>query len=199
MSNLHPTFRPGQRVRSSYGEEFTVLEQQGPNGCVILVQDRFGCRNHFHPSKLRVIERDRILAYPVLVYEERGSEWVTDGEPCDLGECFPDQDDQEYYAARAELDNNGEYIGGGGAAPTFKIVVARVVEDAPVSVSLLTEALDAQSLDEAIEPIMDALNLTTGDVAGQTVGEYESKWATMTREQRQRALSDWLRAEMLYA
>jgi len=54
MTDLHPTFSPGQRVLSVYGESFTVVEQQGPNGSSVLVEDSHGQRQHFHSSKLRV-------------------------------------------------------------------------------------------------------------------------------------------------
>src|SRR5262245_365891 len=105
MSNLHPTFRPGQRVRSVYGESFTVLEQQGPNGSGVLVEDRFGARNHFHPSKLALIKSEKLphggdpatLKSPFVArYTDCNGKWVFEDECC-LRDCFPDRDDPEYY------------------------------------------------------------------------------------------------------
>jgi hypothetical protein len=43
------------------------------------------------------------------------------GVICDLSECFPDGG-AEYDEARDELRRLGEYEGGGGAAPRYRLV-----------------------------------------------------------------------------
>ncbi|HMF28333.1 MAG TPA: hypothetical protein VKE42_06140 [Candidatus Cybelea sp.] len=65
--------------------------------------------------------------------------------------------------------------------------------------TLLSRALDADDLDDACRLIQDALGITDGDIAGQCLSEYAEKWATMTRQVRQRVLADWLRTETLFA
>lgn len=42
-----------------------------------------------------------------------------------LRECFPDKDDPEYHIARATIERDGRYWGGGGASPIFLITRAK--------------------------------------------------------------------------
>lgn len=49
-------------------------------------------------------------------------EWVKK-EPCTLGECFPEESEMVAEAAAA-IVATGEYVGGGGAAPLFKLEAA---------------------------------------------------------------------------
>lgn len=56
--------------------------------------------------------------------------YIDDGErtgiPVDLAECFPDRG-PDYDAAIADLATKGEHVGGGGAAPTFRLVATRKI------------------------------------------------------------------------
>jgi len=52
---------------------------------------------------------------------EEGFEGDSIGAVCDLIDCFPDEGD-DYVEALESLQRTGEYRGGGGAAPVFRLV-----------------------------------------------------------------------------
>jgi hypothetical protein len=46
---MHPTFSPGQKVRTIFGRIATVRAQGGPNNCMVWLDGESGW---WHPSKL---------------------------------------------------------------------------------------------------------------------------------------------------
>jgi hypothetical protein len=51
---MHPTFSPGQRVRTIYGQVGTVRAQGGPNNCMVWLERE---PDWWHPSKLFALDR----------------------------------------------------------------------------------------------------------------------------------------------
>jgi hypothetical protein len=68
--------------------------------------------------------------------------------------------------------------------------------------ALLQTALQAQTLDDAVRPIQDALGITDGGVAGNVFSglpEGVDSWPTLSEDERRRWLGEWLRAEAMYS
>lgn len=67
----------------------------------------------------------------VNVYTSLTPDLLPTGAPDDdcarisLRECFPDMHDEEYHIARATIERDGRYWGGGGASPIFLITRAK--------------------------------------------------------------------------
>jgi hypothetical protein len=68
--------------------------------------------------------------------------------------------------------------------------------------TLLADALRAETLDAALAPIMRALGITTGDCAAAVFSSLprgDDEWPELSLEARQAWLTEWLTAELVSA
>lgn len=66
--------------------------------------------------------------------------------------------------------------------------------------NLLTAAIRAPTLDQAVRSIQRALGITNGDVAANTFSSISARgWQDMSLDNRRRWLGQWLRMEALHA
>lgn len=65
--------------------------------------------------------------------------------------------------------------------------------------NLLTKAIHAATIDEAVKPIQDALGIETGDVAGLVFSGCQHSWPTMSWTKRASLIASWLAVEVSYA
>jgi hypothetical protein len=67
---------------------------------------------------------------------------------------------------------------------------------------LLTQAIQAETLADAVRPIQDALGIEAGDVAAAVFSglpEGDDSWPGLSVDERRRWLADWLAAEAFHA
>lgn len=63
--------------------------------------------------------------------------------------------------------------------------------------NLLAAAIKAQTIDEAIKPIQDALGIVSGDLAKESLSTYsDEEWESMNSQSRAWLISDWLCDEL---
>lgn len=67
--------------------------------------------------------------------------------------------------------------------------------------NLLTAAIRAPTLDQAVRSIQRALGITNGDVAASCFSSFSTPaaWSQMSLDNRRRWLGQWLRMEVLHA
>lgn len=68
--------------------------------------------------------------------------------------------------------------------------------------TVLTRAIQARTLDEAVKPIQDALGITDGGVASMAFSALpngDDSWPELSFDERRRMLADWLLAELNHA